>query len=157
IKNMDFEAYKKYALPYVDQAVKRDVDKDKILELMKTRIEVFPDIPEKIDFFDELPEYDVAMYTHKKMKTNSEIALEVLKETLPILEAQEDYSLDALHDLIMKYIGEKGVKNGVVLWPLRTAVSGKQSTPGGAFEIMEILGKEESLARIRKGIEKLEA
>ena len=157
IKNMDFEAYKKYALPYVDQAVKRNVDKDKILELMKTRIEVFPDIPEKIDFFDELPEYDVAMYTHKKMKTNSEIALEVLKETLPILEAQEDYSLDALHDLIMKYIGEKGVKNGVVLWPLRTAVSGKQSTPGGAFEIMEILGKEESLARIRKGIEKLEA
>ena len=157
IKNMDFEAYKKYALPYVDQAVKRDVDKDKILELMKTRIEVFPDIPEKIDFFDELPEYDVAMYTHKKMKTNSEIALEVLKETLPILEAQEDYSLDALHDLIMKYIGEKAVKNGVVLWPLRTAVSGKQSTPGGAFEIMEILGKEESLARIRKGIEKLEA
>ena len=157
IKNMDFEAYKKYALPYVDQAVKRDVDKDKILELMKTRIEVFPDIPGKIDFFDELPEYDVAMYTHKKMKTNSEIALEVLKETLPILEAQEDYSLDALHDLIMKYIGEKGVKNGVVLWPLRTAVSGKQSTPGGAFEIMEILGKEESLARIRKGIEKLEA
>ncbi|MDO4734748.1 MAG: glutamate--tRNA ligase [Lachnospiraceae bacterium] len=157
IKNMDFDAYKKYALPYVDQAVKRDVDKDKILELMKTRIEVFPDIPEKIDFFEELPEYDVAMYTHKKMKTNSEIALEVLKETLPILEAQEDYSLDALHDLIMKYIGEKGVKNGVVLWPLRTAVSGKQSTPGGAFEIMEILGKEESLARIRKGIEKLEA
>ena len=157
IKNMDFEAYKKYALPYVDQAVKRDVDKDKILELMKTRIEVFPDIPEKIDFFDELPDYDVAMYTHKKMKTNSEIALEVLKETLPILEAQEDYSLDALHDLIMKYIGEKGVKNGVVLWPLRTAVSGKQSTPGGAFEIMEILGKEESLARIRNGIEKLEA
>ena len=157
IKNMDYDAYKKYALPYVNQAVKRDVDKDKILELMKTRIEVFTDIPEKIDFFDELPEYDVAMYTHKKMKTNSEIALEVLKETLPILEAQDDYSLDALHDLIMKYIGEKGVKNGVVLWPLRTAVSGKQSTPGGAFEIMEILGKEESLARIRKGIEKLEA
>ena len=157
IKNMDYDAYKKYALPYVDQAVKRDVDKDKILELMKTRIEVFTDIPEKIDFFDELPEYDVAMYTHKKMKTNSEIALEVLKETLPILEAQDDYSLDALHDLIMKYIGEKGVKNGVVLWPLRTAVSGKQSTPGGAFEIMEILGKEESLARIHKGIEKLEA
>ena len=157
IKNMDYDAYKKYALPYVNQAVKRDVDKDKILELMKTRIEVFTDIPEKIDFFDELPEYDVAMYTHKKMKTNSEIALEVLKETLPILEAQDEYSLDALHDLIMKYIGEKGVKNGVVLWPLRTAVSGKQSTPGGAFEIMEILGKEESLARIRKGIEKLEA
>lgn len=156
IKSMDFEEYKKYALPFVDQAVKADVDKDKILELMKTRIEVFPDIPEKIDFFEELPDYDIAMYTHKKMKTNPEISLEVLKETLPILEAQEDYSLDALHAVIMKYIGEKGVKNGVVLWPLRTAVSGKQSTPGGAFEIMEIIGKEETLARVRKGIEKLE-
>lgn len=156
IKNMDFEAYKKYALPYIDQVIRKDMDKDKILELMKTRIEVFPDIPEKIDFFEELPEYDVAMYTHKKMKTNSEIALEVLKEALPVLEAQEDYSLDGLHDRIMEFIGEKGVKNGVVLWPLRTAVSGKQSTPGGAFEIMEIIGKEESLARIRIGIEKLE-
>lgn len=157
IKNMDFDEYKEYALPYVDQVIHKDIRKDKILELMKTRIEVFPDIPEKIDFFEALPDYDISMYTHKKMKTNSEISLEVLKETLPILEAQDDYSLDALHDVIMKYIGEKGVKNGVVLWPLRTAVSGKQSTPGGAFEIMEIIGKEESLARIRKGIEKLEA
>ena len=156
IKAMDFEEYKKYALPYVDKVITKDVDKDKILELMKTRIETFTEIPEKIDFFEELPEYDVAMYTHKKMKTNSEISLEVLKETLPILEAQEDYSLDALHDVIMEYIGQKGVKNGVVLWPLRTAVSGKQSTPGGAFEIMEIIGKDETLARIRKGIEKLE-
>ena len=156
IKAMDYESYKKYALPFVDKVITKDVDKDKILELMKTRIEVFPDIPEKIDFFEALPDYDISMYTHKKMKTNSEIALEVLKETLPILEAQEDYSLDALHDVIMNYIGEKGVKNGLVLWPLRTAVSGKQSTPGGAFEIMEIIGKEESLARIRTGIEKLE-
>ena len=97
------------------------------------------------------------MYTHKKMKTNSGISLEVLKETLPLLEAQEDYSLDALHGVIMQYIERKGVKNGVVLWPLRTAVSGKQSTPGGAFEIMEILGKNESLRRIRIGIDMLEA
>ena len=130
---------------------------DKILELVRTRIEVFPDIAEKIDFLNKMPEYDVEMYTHKKMKTNSEIALEVLKETLPILEEQTDYSAAGLHDRIMKYIEEKGVKNGVVLWPLRTAVSGKQSTPGGAFEIMEILGKEESLRRIRLGIQKLEA
>lgn len=157
IKTMDFDEYRKYALPYVQQAIHKDMDLDKILELMKTRIEVFPDIPEKIDFFDELPEYDVAMYTHKKMKTNSEISLEVLKETLPILEAQNDYSLDALHDVISAYIADKGVKNGVVLWPLRTAVSGKQSTPGGAFEIMEIIGKDETISRIRKGIEMLEA
>jgi len=174
IKNMDEKAYREYAMPYILQAFHQKetaadgsvvtsdgaclpaASLDKILELMKSRIEVFPDIPEKIDFFDKLPEYDISMYTHKKMKTNSENSLEVLKETLPILEAQDDYSLDALHDLIMKYIEQKGVKNGVVLWPLRTAVSGKQSTPGGAFEILEILGKQESLRRIRIGIEKLE-
>jgi len=129
---------------------------DKILELVKTRIEIFPDIPELIDFFNAIPEYDAAMYTHKKMKTNSENSLETLKEILPLLEAQDDYSVDAVHDLAMKFIEQKGVKNGIVLWPLRTAVSGKQSTPGGAFEIMEILGKEESLRRIRAGISLLE-
>ena len=156
IKAMDFEEYKKYALPYVEEAVKKDVDKDKILELVKSRIEVFADIPAMIDFFDELPEYDVSMYTHKKMKTNSENSLEVLKETLPILKEQEDFSLTALHDVIMDYTAKKQVKNGRVLWPLRTAVSGKQSTPGGAFEIMEIIGKEETLRRIETGISKLE-
>ena len=156
IKKMDFDQFRKYALPYVEEVIKKDMNTYKILELMKTRIEVFPDIPEKIDFFEELPEYDVSMYTHKKMKTNSENSLEVLKETLPLLEAQEDYSIEGLQALIMDYIGKKEVKNGVVLWPLRTAVSGKQSTPGGAFEIMEIIGKEETLKRIRIGIEKLE-
>ncbi len=157
IKAMDFEEYKKYALPYVKQVITKDVDIDKILELIKTRIEVFPDIPEKIDFFEDLLDYDIEMYTHKKMKTNSEIALEVLEETLPILEAHDDYSLDSLHDLIMGYIEKKECKNGIVLWPLRTAVSGKQNTPGGAFEIMEIIGKEESIRRIKIGIDKLKA
>ena len=155
VKTMDYDRYKEMALPYVKQVIHKDLDFDKILELMKTRIEIFPDICEKIDFFEELPDYDVEMYTHKKMKTNSENSLEVLEELLPILEKQEDYSLDALRDVITEYTVKKEVKNGVVLWPLRTAVSGKQSTPGGAFEIMEILGKEESLRRIRIGIEKL--
>jgi len=174
IKAMPFDEYRKYALPYVlkalgdgntdsqgnvvtaDGAVLDAGKIDKILELVKTRIEIFPDIPELIDFFNAIPEYDAAMYTHKKMKTNSENSLETLKEILPLLEAQDDYSVDAVHDLAMKFIEQKGVKNGIVLWPLRTAVSGKQSTPGGAFEIMEILGKEESLRRIRAGISLLE-
>jgi len=95
------------------------------------------------------------MYTHKKMKTNSETSLEVLTEVLPLLEAQEDYSNDALYATLVKYVEEKGCKNGYVMWPIRTAVSGKQMTPAGATEIMEILGKDESLARIRKGIELL--
>ena len=123
---------------------------------MKTRIETFLDIAEKIDFFNELPEYDVAMYTHKKMKTNSENSLQVLKDVLPRFEKLEDYSCASIEALLKEYIAEREIKNGMVLWPVRTAVSGKQMTPGGAYEIMEILGKEESLRRIRVGIDMLE-
>ena len=96
------------------------------------------------------------MYTHKKMKTDSASSLEVLKEVLPFLEKQEDYSNDGLYQTLVQYVEEKGCKNGYVMWPIRTAVSGKQMTPAGATEIMEVLGKEESLRRIRKGIELLE-
>lgn len=155
IKAMDMDRYLEYALPVIRQVVTRDCDLRKIAELLKTRIEVFPDIREKIDFFEELPEYDIAMYTHKKMKTNSENSLEVLQDMLPLLEELEDYSIAGIEAVCKEYIAEKELKNGRVLWPLRTAVSGKQMTPGGAYEIMEILGKEESLARIRKGIEML--
>ncbi len=157
IKAMDNEKFYEIAMPYIKEVITKDYDLKKVLDLVKTRIEVLPDIAGLIDFFEELPDYDIAMYTHKKMKTNSENSLEVLKELLPILENHDDYSVDSLHDLIMGYVQEKGIKNGQALWPVRTAVSGKQMTPGGAFEIMEILGKEESLRRIRVGIEKLEA
>ena len=95
------------------------------------------------------------MYTHKKMKTNAETSLEVLTEILPILEAQDDYSNDALYATLCEYVASKGCKNGYVMWPIRTAVSGKQMTPGGATELMEVLGKEEAIARIKKGIELL--
>lgn len=155
IKAMDMDRYMEYALPEVRQVVSRDCDLRKIAELLKTRIEVFPDIREKIDFFEELPEYDISMYTHKKMKTNAENSLEVLRDMLPLLEELDDYSIAGIEQVCKDYIAEKELKNGRVLWPLRTAVSGKQMTPGGAYEIMEILGKEESLARIRKGIEML--
>ncbi len=157
IKKMDFDAYYDRALPYIEKAVTRDIDKKKLAEICKTRIEVFPDICELLDFLEELPEYDIEMYTHKKMKTNAESSLEVLKELLPVLEEQEDYSNDALYQLLIAQVEKMGVKNGYVLWPIRTAVSGKQMTPAGATEIMELLGKEESIVRIKKGIEKLEA
>ena len=156
LKAMDFDRFYEMAEPYIKEVITKDMDLKKIASLVKTRIEIFPDIREHIDFFEELPEYDTSMYCHKKMKTNEETSLEVLRETLPLLESQEDYSNDALYDTLKSYVDEKGVKIGYVMWPLRTAVSGKQSTPGGATEIMEVLGKEESLARIRKGIEKLE-
>ncbi len=155
IKAMDFDAFYEKALPEIKKVITKDLNLKKIAEMVKTRIEVFPDIPALIDFFETLPEYDVAMYTHKKMKTNAESSLEVLKELLPILEKQEDYSNDALYKTLCDFVAEKGCKNGYVLWPVRTAVSGKQMTPAGATEIMEIIGKEESLARIRKGIEML--
>ena len=157
IKKMDFDAYFDRALPYIEKTVTRDIDKKKLAEICKTRIEVFPDICELLDFLEELPEYDIEMYTHKKMKTNAETSLEVLKELLPVLEEQDDYSNDALYQLLVAQVEKMGVKNGYVLWPIRTAVSGKQMTPAGATEIMELLGKEESIARIKKGIEKLEA
>ena len=156
-KKMDFDTFYEKALPYIKEVITKDYDLKKIAKMVQTRIEIFPDIKDHIDFFEELPEYDVAMYTHKKMKTNAETSLEVLQEILPILEAQEDYSNDALYATLLKYVEQKGCKNGYVMWPIRTAVSGKQMTPGGATELMEVLGKEESLARIRKGIELLSA
>ena len=155
IKKMDFDKFYEMALPYIKEVITKDYDLKKIAHMVQTRIEIFPDIRDHIDFFEELPEYDVAMYTHKKMKTNAQNSLEVLQEILPVLEAQEDYSNDALYQTLLKYVEQKGCKNGYVMWPIRTAVSGKQMTPGGATELMEVLGKEESLARIRKGIELL--
>lgn len=156
LKAMDFDRFYEMAEPYLKGAVIKDYDLKKIAAMVKTRIEIFPDIKEHVDFFDALPDYDVAMYTHKKMKTNAETSLAVLKDLLPRLEAQEDYTNDALYATLTAYVEEKGYKNGYVMWPVRTAVSGKQMTPGGATELMEVLGKEESLARIRRGIEMLE-
>ncbi len=156
IKAMDNEKFYELAMPYIKDVISKPLDLKKIADLVKTRIEIFPDIREHIDFFEELPEYDPAMYTHKKMKTDSAISLNVLKELLLLLENPDDFSQESIHNTVMEFVASKGMKNGTVLWPLRTAVSGKQMTPGGAFEIMEILGKEESLARIRTGIALLE-
>ena len=156
IKQMDFDRFYEMAKPYIDAVVTKDVDKKRIAELVKTRIEVFPDIAEHIDFFETLPDYDIALYTHKKMKTNSENSLEILeKMQQKLLSYEGEWSEEALHDYIIEYIKELGIKNGMGLWPLRTAVSGKQMTPGGAFEIMYILGKEETMRRIAIGIDKL--
>ncbi|MDL2302756.1 glutamate--tRNA ligase [Lachnospiraceae bacterium OttesenSCG-928-D06] len=156
LKAMDFDRFYEMAEPYLKDALSKPMDLRKIAEMLKTRIEVFTDIKEKVDFFEELPEYDIAMYTHKKMKTNSESSLMVLKDVLVRLEKQEDFSNEALCEALAEYVAEKECKNGYVMWPVRTAVSGKQMTPAGATEIMEVLGKEESLKRIKKGIELLE-
>ena len=156
LKAMDFAKFYSLALPYIKEVIQKDLDLEKIAALVKTRIEVLPDIKEQIDFLAELPVYDLAMYVHKKMKTDQASSLEVLKELLPLFSAQADYSNEALYETLQSYVKEKACKNGFALWPLRTALSGKANTPGGATEIMELLGKEESLQRIEKGIELLE-
>ncbi len=155
MKAMEPGLFYRMAEPYLKKAITKDLDLEKIAAMVKTRIEVFPDIAEMVDFFEELPDYDTAMYAHKKMKTTAESSLEVLEELLPMLEAQADFDNDSLYRLLVSYVEKKGCKNGYVMWPVRTAVSGKQMTPAGATEIMEILGKEESIARIKKGIELL--
>lgn len=157
IKKMDDGKFFELAKPYLEAAIKKPLDLKKIAGMVKTRIETLCDIADQVDFFEEMPEYSADMYIHKKMKTTKENSLETLKEVLPILEEQDDFSNDALFEALSKYVADKGVKTGFVMWPIRTAVSGKQMTPAGATEIMEIIGKEESLTRIRKGIELLEA
>ena len=157
LKKMDFDAFYEIAEPYLKEVLTKQFDLKKIAAMVKTRIEVLPDIAGQVDFFEALPEYDPEMYAHKKMKTNKENSLETLKAVLPILEAQEDYSNDALYAALSQYVADAGVKTGFVMWPIRTAVSGKQMTPAGATEIMEIIGKEESIERIKKGIALLEA
>lgn len=157
LKMMDEDRFYEMALPYLKAVITRDVDFRKISNMVKTRIEVFPDIKEHVDFFEEVPEYDISMYTHKKMKTTAETSLQVLKDVLPLLEEQEDYSNDALFALLSAYAKEHGYKVGYVMWPVRTALSGKQMTPAGATEILEVLGKEESIKRIRAAIALLTA
>ena len=155
MKAMDDDKFYEMALPYLKQVITKDLDLRKIAGMVKTRIEVLPDIADLVDFFEAVTEYDIAMYTHKKMKTNPEISLEVLEKILPVLEETEDYSNDAMYELLCGFAKENGYKNGQILWPIRTALSGKQMTPAGATEILEVLGKEESIQRIKAAIEKL--
>ena len=156
IRRMSVEQFHEVALPWIRQAVKSEqADTMMIAKALQARTNVLNEIPDQIDFIDELPEYDIAMYTHKKMKTNSETALVALKEILTALEAVEVWNGENIHNALFALIEKMGVKNGYVLWPLRVAVSGKQFTPGGGIELSEIIGKEDALARIRKGIEKL--
>ena len=155
MKKMDDEKFYEMALPYLKEVITKDLDFHKIAAMVKTRIEVFPDIKDHVDFFEKVPEYETSMYVHKKMKTNEETSLQVLREVQPLLEAQEDFSNDALFEMLSAYAKEHGYKVGYVMWPIRTALSGKQMTPAGATEILEVLGKEESLVRIQAAIAKL--
>lgn len=156
LKAMDFDKFYALAEPKLKEALAgTDLDLKKIAALLQKRLETLNDIPSLVDFFKTLPAYGTELYTHKKMKTNDEIALSSLEAALPVLENLADWNTDSIHDALMALVGELGIKNGQLLWPVRTALSGEPTSPGGAMELADILGKEESLRRIRKGIELL--
>ncbi len=156
IRELSPEDFHEKALPWYKGVIENpSIDLKEVSALLQKRCEKLSDIPEQVDFFDNLPEYDIEMYTHKKMKTNPENSLVSLENILPVVEGIEDWTFDNLHDELMELIAKMEVKNGIVLWPLRVAVSGKAFTPGGGVEIAYILGKEETIKRIKKGIEKL--
>ncbi len=156
IRKMSEEDFADMAMPYIKEAVKReDVDFKAICALLHARVEKFTDIAEQLTFIDALPEYDNELYTHKKMKTNPENSLESLKAILPVLEGIEDWTMDNIHSALFALIEKLEVKNGVILWPLRVALSGLPFTPGGGVDLAAILGKDESIARVKKGIQQL--
>ena len=152
------ERFAEVAEPYIRQSVKNPaIDAAAIAALLQARCEKLTDIPEKVDFFDTLPEYDVEFFTNKKSKTNSEVSLEVLNQAIPALEAIENWTNEAVHDTLIALAEKLGVKNATLMWPVRIAAAGKMVTPGGAVEVCHILGKEETLRRLKLGVEKLTA
>lgn len=156
IKKMSLEDFNAKAMPYYKKTISReDMDFMRISSLLHERTDVFCEIPEKIDFLESLPDYDINMYVHKKMKTDLQNSLESLKASCEVLEGLEAWTEESIDAALKGLVERLGVKNGIVLWPVRTALSGKQSTPGGAIEIAWLLGKEEALRRMRIGIEKL--
>lgn len=158
IRRMDFEAYLEMATPWFDQALAgKNMDYRRLAELMQGRTEVFNRIPDMIGFLADLPDYDIAIHTHKKMKTDPAVAKQVISDMLPLLEGIDDWTEAALHDGVMAFIEKSGMKTGTALWPVRIAIAGQQNTPGGFFEIAYLLGKAETIARLKDGLKRLSA
>ncbi len=156
LRSIPLETFHELALPYIREGIPTaNTDTRAVAELLKPRCEKLTDIPEKITFFEALPEYSCELYVHKKSKTNEEISLDMLIKVLPVLESLSDWSQESLRNSLISFAEKLEVKNSLLLWPLRIAVSGTLVTPGGAVEICRILGKDESLRRIKIGICKL--
>lgn len=159
IRKLSLDEFHELAMEQYKKVLHKDFDFKFISELLHTRCELLNDISEQIDFLEELPEYTTDLYVHKKMKSTVETSLENLEKVLPVLESidEKDWTMDNIHDKVFELIKSLEIKNGQMLWPIRTALSGKSFTPGGAFEIAILIGKEESLKRMHKGIELLKA
>lgn len=157
LRELPFEKFHEDALPFYKNVITNEnIDLKKVSSLLQQRCEKLSDIPEQVDFFDKLPEYANDLYTHKKMKTNPENSLEALKEALPVLEGINEWNEENIHNELIKLVEKLELKNGRILWPVRVAISGKAFTPGGAVEIADILGKEETIRRVKHGILQLE-
>ena len=156
-KKMDSQIFYEMALPHLQGAVKKpNADFKMLSEVVRTRITFLKDIKELLDFIDALPEYSTELYIHKKMKTDEAVSLDSLRKALPFIESlPEPWENDTIYSKIMELVEELDIKNGQMLWPIRTALSGKPSSPCGASELMVILGKEETVIRIKKAIEML--
>ncbi len=156
LRDLTLEKFHEMAKPYYEGVITNpDINLKDVSELLQPRCEKLSDIPEQVDFFDELPEYENELYTHKKMKTTPENSLEALLNVLPVLEGISDWSKENIHDSLIALVEKLELKNGRILWPVRVAVSGKAFTPGGGVELAYILGKDETIKRIKKGIEQL--
>ena len=156
VRAMEPAAFAEVAEPYIRQAVKNPaIDAAEIAALLQARCEKLTDIPEKVDFFDALPDYDVEFFTNKKSKTNAEVSKAMLEAAIPALEAVSDWTVDAIHDTLIDLAAKLEVKNATLMWPVRIAAAGKLVTPGGAVEICHLLGKDETLRRLRLGLDKL--
>lgn len=156
LRGMDLDSYYALTKDYIAQAVKGDFDLKKIAAVVQQRANTLQEIAPMLDFFDTFPSYENDLYINKKMKTTPEIALESLKACEELLSGIDDWSAGNLHEKLMELPAKLGKKNGQVLFPLRVAITGKQSTPGGAIELADIFGKEETLRRLRLSISQLE-
>ena len=154
IKAMTAEQFTEVAMPYYKKVFgDREMPYLKFAEILQKRTTQLTQIPEMLDFFAELPEYGKELFVNKKSKTNLENAPVVLKEAYERLKALPDWTADAIHDCLINMAVEKELKNGTVMWPVRIAAAGKTVTPGGAIEILDILGRAESLKRLENGLE----
>lgn len=156
IRKLSPEEYIRHAEPYLEAAGCGHMDKAIFARILQPRTEVFTDITETVAFLAKMDEdYSVDLYTNKKSKTNPELCRDILAAVIPELEALPEWTETALHDFLMNYAAEHGMKNGTLLWPVRIAMSGKTVTPGGAIEIAALLGREEALRRLHHGLDKL--
>ena len=157
MKKLSPEAFFAKAEPVLKTVITNPaIDLKAVAALVQPRCEILSDLPERVDFIDRLPEYSTELYVHKKSKTTLENSLSSLREILPVLESLEVWTNEGLYEALVALAAKLELKNSVVLWPLRVAVSGKASTPGGATELCALLGKEESIARVKAGIALLE-